>query len=141
MVNFVPAVAYHFCCLALPAVFTHSGECRLAEPCRFPVQINIATAFSNLKSKISIERIPVGQHHRVARRAGEGEEVVAGSAAGLDFLLVLFHVPLLHRLSNVIFFLLPCQFLHPAILVQIVVQFPLVRGVYVGLASGIIGRG
>ena len=84
---------------------------------------------------------PVGQHHRVARRAGEGEEVVAGSAALLDLLLVLFHVPLLHRLPDVIFLLLPCQFLHPPILVQIVVQFPLVRGVYVGLASGIIGRG
>ena len=33
MVNFVPAVAYHFC-LALPAAFTQPGALLLAEPCR-----------------------------------------------------------------------------------------------------------
>ena len=81
--------------------------------------------------------VPVGQHHGVARRAGEGEEVVAGSAALLDLLLVLFHVKLLHRFPNVVFFLLPRLYLEPAILVQIVVQFPLVRGVYICLAGEI----
>ena len=33
LVNFVPAVAYHFC-LALPAVFTQPGDNHLGEPCR-----------------------------------------------------------------------------------------------------------
>ena len=33
LVNFVPAVAYHFC-LALLA-FTHPGACLLAKPCTF----------------------------------------------------------------------------------------------------------
>ena len=32
LVNFVPAVAYHFC-LALPAAFTQPGARLLAEPC------------------------------------------------------------------------------------------------------------
>ena len=32
MVNFVPAVAYHFC-LYLPAAFTQPGDHLLAEPC------------------------------------------------------------------------------------------------------------
>ena len=32
LVNFVPAVAYHFC-LALPAAFTQPGAQLLAEPC------------------------------------------------------------------------------------------------------------
>ena len=35
MVNFVAAVAYHFC-LALPAAFTQPGDPRLADPLMYP---------------------------------------------------------------------------------------------------------
>ena len=37
LVNFVPALAYHFC-LNLPAAFTQPGARLLVEPCMCPVQ-------------------------------------------------------------------------------------------------------
>ena len=44
LVNFVPAVAYHFC-LALPAAFKQPGDHLLAEPCAYDVSDFCIPAF------------------------------------------------------------------------------------------------
>ena len=49
LVNFVPAVAYHFC-LALPAAVTQPGDFLLAEPCRgfSPHPVTLCSDFYNV---------------------------------------------------------------------------------------------
>ena len=55
MVNFVPAVAYHFC-LALHAEFTQPGDHLLSEPCTMPTRTAAVPGMQNM-SNISLRAI------------------------------------------------------------------------------------
>ena len=54
LVNFVIAVAYHFC-LSLPAVFTQPGQSILANPCN----IGVLSMFAAYRSLTNISSIPI----------------------------------------------------------------------------------
>ena len=60
LVNFITAVAYHFC-LSLPAAFTQPGRSLLADPCR--------DCFINIVKKMTTER---GESYR-GRLKGFGQ--------------------------------------------------------------------